>query len=75
MEIPWLAHYNPEIDWRIEEVKMIKYPEECKKTVKIKVRKTGMAKTEGKREKERIIKEVRRKRVEKEKEKAKKLVL
>ena len=27
----WLAHHNPEIDWRIEEVKMMKCPEECRK--------------------------------------------
>jgi len=29
--IPWLAHHNPEIDWRTEEVKIIRCPEECKK--------------------------------------------
>ena len=27
----WLARHNPEIDWRIEEVKMIRCPEECGK--------------------------------------------
>jgi len=27
----WLAHHNPEIDWRIGEVKMMRYPEECGK--------------------------------------------
>jgi len=27
----WLACYNPEINWRIEEVKMTRYPEECGK--------------------------------------------
>ena len=26
--ILWLAHYNPEVDWRIEEVKMMRYLEE-----------------------------------------------
>jgi len=31
LEISWLACYNPEIDWRIEEVKVIRYPEECRK--------------------------------------------
>jgi len=25
LEIPWLAHHNSEIDWRIGEVKMIRY--------------------------------------------------
>ena len=29
--IPWPARYNPEIDWRIGEVKMMKCPEECRK--------------------------------------------
>jgi len=29
--MPWLARYNPEIDWRIGEVKMTRYPEECGK--------------------------------------------
>ena len=27
----WLACYNPEIDWRIGEVKMTRCPEECGK--------------------------------------------
>jgi len=26
--MPWLARYNPEIDWRTKEVKMTRYPEE-----------------------------------------------
>ena len=25
--MPWLAHYNPEIDWRTGEVKMTRCPE------------------------------------------------
>jgi len=29
--ILWLAHHNPEIDWRTEEVKMSRCPEECSK--------------------------------------------
>ena len=29
--IPWLAHHNPEIDWRIEEVKITRCPEKCGK--------------------------------------------
>ena len=29
--IPWLAHHNPEIDWKMGEVKMTRYPEECGK--------------------------------------------
>jgi len=31
LRIPWLAHYNPEIDWRTGEVKMTRYLEECGK--------------------------------------------
>ena len=27
----WLAHYNPEIDWKTKEVKMMRCPEECGK--------------------------------------------
>jgi len=29
--MPWLAHHNPEIDWRIGEVKMTRCPEKCGK--------------------------------------------
>ena len=29
--MPWLACHNPEIDWRIGEVKMTRCPEECSK--------------------------------------------
>jgi len=29
--IPWLAHHNPEIDWRTGEVKMMRCLEECGK--------------------------------------------
>ena len=31
MGMPWLARHNPEIDWRTEEVKMMRCPEECGK--------------------------------------------
>jgi len=31
LRIPWLAHHNPEIDWRTGEVKMTRYLEECGK--------------------------------------------
>jgi len=31
LEILWLAYHNPEIDWRTEEVKMTRCPEECGK--------------------------------------------
>ena len=29
--MPWLAHHNPEIDWRTGEVKVTRCPEECGK--------------------------------------------
>jgi len=29
--MPWLAHHNPEIDWRIGKVKMMRYLEKCGK--------------------------------------------
>ena len=31
LEMPWLACYNSEIDWRIREVKMMRCPEKCGK--------------------------------------------
>jgi len=34
--IPWLAAHNPEIDWEKGEVRMIRYPLLCRRTVRIK---------------------------------------
>ena len=31
MDMPWLRCHNPKIDWKTEEVKMTRYPEECGK--------------------------------------------
>jgi len=31
LEVLWLACHNPEIDWRIEEIKIIRYSEEYRK--------------------------------------------
>ena len=31
LEMPWLVRHNPEIDWRIGEVKMTRCPEKCGK--------------------------------------------
>ena len=31
LEVPWLACHNPEINWRIEEIKITRCPEECGK--------------------------------------------
>ena len=37
--MPWLAVHNPEINWEKEEVRMIRCPPLCRKTVKIKEKK------------------------------------
>ena len=42
--IPWLAHHNPEIDWKTEEVKMTRYPEECGKQWRLVQGKSGWKK-------------------------------
>ena len=39
--MPWLAYHNPEIDWKMGEVKMIRCPEECGKQWRPKQRKLG----------------------------------
>ena len=57
----WLAHYNSEIDWKIEEVKMTMW-----EIVEAKTRKVRMAKTKRRRKKRRSRKEARRERREKE---------
>ena len=31
IRMPWLARHNPEVNWRTEEVKMIRCPPECGK--------------------------------------------
>jgi len=63
LEMPWLAHYNPEIDWRTEEVKMMRYPEECRKQRRPVQGKSGWEKQKEEEAKE----EARRKREEKDK--------
>ena len=39
--ILWLAYYNPEIDYRIGKVKMMRCPEECGKQWKLKQEESG----------------------------------
>ena len=39
--MPWLACYNPEIDWKIVEVEIIRCPDECGKQWKAKQTKPG----------------------------------
>ena len=68
MGIPWLAHHNPEINWRTGEVKMIRCPEECGKQWRPVQGKSGWKKQKEEEAKE----EVKRKREEKDKRKKQK---
>ena len=65
--MPWLAHHNPEIDWRTE-VKMTRCPEECGKQWRPVQEKSGWEKQKEEEAKE----EAGRKREEKEKKKKQK---
>ena len=66
----WLAHHNPEIDWKTGEVKMTRCLEECEKQWRPKQEKPGWQKQKKKEAKE----EARKRRKEKvEKQKKKKL--
>jgi len=68
LEMPWLAHYNPEIDWRTGEVKMTRCPEECGKQWR-----PVQGKSEWEKQKEEEAKEkAGKKREEKEKKKKQK---
>jgi len=59
----WLRHYNPEIDWKTEEIKMTRCLDECGKKWKTgRQMKLGWKKQEKRKEKER-----RRPTIEKEK--------
>ena len=66
--IPWLACYNPEIDWRTEEVKMTRCPEECRKQWRPVQGKSGWEKQKEEEAKE----EAEKKKEEKEKKKKQK---
>ena len=67
--MPWLAHHNPEIDWRTGEVKMTRCPEECGKQWRPKQGKSGWQKQKeeeakeeaGKKREEKAEKQKRRK--------------
>ena len=58
-----LAHHNPKIDWRTGEVKMMRYPEECKKQQRPK---------QGKLEWQKQKEEEKRKKLERREKKKKK---
>jgi len=66
--MPWLACHNPEIDWRIGEVKMIRCPEEYGKQWRLVQGKSGWEKQKEEEAKE----EAERKKEEKEKKKKQK---
>ena len=66
--MPWLAHHNPEIDWRTGEVKMTRCPEECGKQWRPVQGKLGWEKQKEEETRE----EAGKKREEKEKKKTKK---
>ena len=66
--MPWLARHNPEIDWKTEEVKMTRCPEECGKQWRLVQRKLGWEKQK----KEEAKEEAGRKREEKDKRKKQK---
>jgi len=68
LEMPWLACHNPEIDWRMGEVKMTRRPEECSKQWRPVQGKLGWEKQKEKEAK----KEAGRKREEKNKKKKQK---
>jgi len=63
--MPWLAYYNPEIDWKTGEIKMTRYPEECGRQWRPKQEKLGWQKQKeeeakektGRKQKEREKKE------------------
>jgi len=41
LEMPWLAHHNSEIDWKIGEVKMTRCPEKCRRQWRPEQEKSG----------------------------------
>jgi len=52
LDMPWLGHHNPEIDWKTGEVKMTRCPEECGKKWRVgKQTKPGWKKQEEQEEK------------------------
>ena len=54
LEILQLTCYNPEIDWRTEEVKMMRCSEECKKQQRLKQEKAGQQKQKEEEDKEEV---------------------
>ena len=65
----WLAHHNPEIDWKTEEVKMMRCPEECGKQWRPVQRKLGWEKQKE----EEVKEEAGRKKEERNKKRKQKM--
>ena len=65
--MPWLAHYNTEIDWKIGEVKMTRCLEEYRKQQRPKQRKSEQKKQKKEEKKEEEEEKKEQKRKEKEK--------
>ena len=63
----WLACHNPEINWRIGEVRMMRCPEECSKQWRL-----VQGKSEWEKQKEEEAKKEARKKREEKKKKQKK---
>ena len=67
----WLAHHNPEIDWRMGEVKMTRCPEECGKQWRPVQSKSGWEKQKDKEAKEEVEKRKEKKKKKKKQKKEK----
>ena len=71
--MPWLAYYNPKINWRTREVKITRCLEDCEKQQRSKQGKSGWEKQKEKEKKEEEKKKQEKKeQKEKEKEKSRK---
>ena len=62
LEMPWLACHNPEINWRTEEVKMTRCPDECGKQWRLVQGKSGWEKQKEEEAKKEVEKRRRKKR-------------
>ena len=69
--MPQLAHHSPEIDWRMEEVKITRCLEECRKQQRLKQEKSGWQKQKEQEEKKEAGKRQEEKKQKKEKKKTK----
>jgi len=62
LEMSWLVHHNPEINWKTEEVKMIRCPDKCKKQWKTKEIKPEWQKRKKKKQKKEKVQRDRKRR-------------